>query len=365
MEVQRLRRREGPADATIRAAKFLRNLFIFLALALLFLAGLLVYLARAHKTAFHRVKASLSDDDAAPAQLGPSFVGQEGGDAVPLVVWHGMGDSCCDPQSLGKFLPWLQQQIPGRPFIHSIQLGDSEAADRMAGFYGNVNAQVAAACQQLAGVPELAGGFYALGFSQGAQFLRALAQRCPHPRMRRLVSLGGQHAGVASAPRCGTPADEDESAACGAMRGMLRRGAYWPWVRDHIVQAQYFRDPGELGVYLKNNPFLPDVNNEGEEKKAEYAERLSQLEALVLVLFAADHMVVPRESSLFGELQEDGTVVPLRETRMYREDWLGLRALDEAGRLVELTTPGDHLQFEKEWFLANVLPYLTGGGAEG
>ncbi len=28
---------------------------------------------------------------------------------------------------------------------------------------------------------------------QGGQFLRAVAQRCPDPPMRNLVSIGGQH----------------------------------------------------------------------------------------------------------------------------------------------------------------------------
>lgn len=34
--------------------------------------------------------------------------------------------------------------------------------------------------------------YNAIGFSQGAQFLRAVAQRCPQG-MKNLVSIGGQH----------------------------------------------------------------------------------------------------------------------------------------------------------------------------
>ena len=48
---------------------------------------------------------------------------------------------------------------------------------------------------------------------------------------------------------------------------------------------------------------------------------LNQLENLVLVMFANDTMVVPRESSHFGFYAEgqDQTVVPLQETRIYTE----------------------------------------------
>lgn len=37
--------------------------------------------------------------------------------------------------------------------------------------------------------------YNAIGFSQGSQFLRAVAQRCPHG-MKTLISFGGQHQGV-------------------------------------------------------------------------------------------------------------------------------------------------------------------------
>uniref|UniRef100_A0AAQ6A3N9 Uncharacterized protein n=1 Tax=Amphiprion ocellaris TaxID=80972 RepID=A0AAQ6A3N9_AMPOC len=39
-------------------------------------------------------------------------------------------------------------------------------------------------------------------------------------------------------------------------------------------------------------------------------------------------------------------------------DRLGLAAMDKAGKLVFLATEGDHLQFTREWFNANLLPYL-------
>jgi len=38
-------------------------------------------------------------------------------------------------------------------------------------------------------------GYHGLGFSQGALFLRGLAQTCAGPPMRSLVSIGGPHQG--------------------------------------------------------------------------------------------------------------------------------------------------------------------------
>lgn len=58
-------------------------------------------------------------------------------------------------------------------FVHSISLGGaSPAGDRNAGFFGHVESQVESVAYELAGVEELEGGFDAIGFSQGGQFLR-------------------------------------------------------------------------------------------------------------------------------------------------------------------------------------------------
>jgi palmitoyl-protein thioesterase len=48
-------------------------------------------------------------------------------------------------------------------------------------------------CEMIANDPALQNGFNAIGFSQGGQFLRAVAQRCPTPRMRNLITVGSQH----------------------------------------------------------------------------------------------------------------------------------------------------------------------------
>ena len=74
-------------------------------------------------------------------------------------------------------------------------------------------------------------------------------------------------------------------------------------------------------------------------------------------------MVEPRESSHF-EFYTPGqadVILPLRESPLYTEDRIGLRALDEAGKLVYLTIPCvDHTQIPTEWFIENVVvPYFN------
>lgn len=75
-------------------------------------------------------------------------------------------------------------------------------------------------------------------FSQGGQFLRAVAQRCPNPPMLNLISIGGQHQGVFGFPRC--PGDNET--ICNYIRDLLHFGAYESFVQNHLVQAEYWHD---------------------------------------------------------------------------------------------------------------------------
>lgn len=215
-----------------------------------------------------------------------------------------------------------------------------------------------------------------------------MVERCGHklPRVHSLITLGGQHQGVANTPGCTT----EHMSVCSAMQVrtvgaphacagccepvsaplelpltrmplppavcwaqlLLARGAYAPWVRENIVQAQYFKvgaahaassqlrktcccslrvapciraprqactaksrarphsccprtcaciprppllhlppapqDPYALEQYLSSNIFLPDINNEQPDKNSRYADNLAALQRFVMIRFDAD-----------------------------------------------------------------------------
>ncbi|KAL6754909.1 palmitoyl protein thioesterase [Haematococcus lacustris] len=287
-----------------------------------------------------------------------------------------MGDSCCASYSIGAIKAEIEQQLG--VYVHSIATGSTAAADVWSSYFGSVNDQVAGVCDELRSTPELAGGYNAVGFSQGGQFLRAVVQRCQHtgPTAHTLVTLGAQHQGVTNVPGCNTvPANLSgvqslgsallTRTGCETMQTVLGQGAYLPWVRDYVVQAQYFKDPFRLDTYLAYNPFLPDINNElpAPRKKVQYASNLASLARLVLFRFAQDSTVVPRDSAWFSTLR-GSELVELRGSPLYQEDWIGLRALDESGRLELVEAPGAHMQFTLQWFTEQVIqPYLTGSSA--
>jgi palmitoyl-protein thioesterase len=68
--------------------------------------------------------------------------------------------------------------------------------------------------------------------------------------------------------------------------------------------------------------------------------------------------VVPKESAHFGFFDGE-KLVPLTENKIYVEDRIGLKVLNESGRLILAHAPGFHMQFSLEWFFENVVqPYL-------
>uniref|UniRef100_H2THH1 Palmitoyl-protein thioesterase 1 n=1 Tax=Takifugu rubripes TaxID=31033 RepID=H2THH1_TAKRU len=266
------------------------------------------------------------------------------------LVW----DNCCNPLSMGAVKKMLEEDIPG---IHvlSLMVGKNMIEDTENGFFKDVNEQVSMVCSQLAQDPHLKGGYNAMGFSQGAQFLRAVAQRCPSPPMKTLISVGGQHQGVYGLPRC----PGESSTVCDLIRKALNNGAYTELIQKHLVQAQYWHDPLNDDLYKKHSLFLADINQERVVNET-YKKNLQLLEKFVMVKFLQDSMVDPVDSEWFGFLKSGQAkeTETLQESVLYKEDRLGLAAMDAAGKLVFLATQGDHLQFTREWFSQNLLPYL-------
>ncbi|OAA58681.1 palmitoyl-protein thioesterase precursor [Cordyceps fumosorosea ARSEF 2679] len=263
---------------------------------------------------------------------------------LPVVIWHGLGDTFSGEGI--QAVAALADAIHPGTFVHAVSLaGDDASADRSATFFGNVSAQVDAVCEQLASHPILstAPAVDALGFSQGGQFLRAYVERCNNPPVRSLVTFGSQHSGIAEFRECGT-----SDFLCKGAMALLRFNTWSSFVQGRLVPAQYFRDPADLDAYLEGSRFLADVNNERPRKNATYKERLAGLTKFVMFLFEDDTMVHPRESSWFGEVTPEGKSVPLRGRPIYKEDWLGLRELDEKGGLVFRSITADHMQIPEQ-----------------
>ncbi|KAG9301187.1 hypothetical protein G9A89_012570 [Geosiphon pyriformis] len=272
----------------------------------------------------------------------------------PVVMWHGMGDSCCNAESMGKIKEFIEKSLPGI-YVHSIRLGSDEKEDRKAGFFGNAKDQVEEVCKILQADEKLHRGFNALGFSQGGLFLRNYVQRCNNPPVHNLITFGSPHQGISDIPGC-----ENNDVWCQLMRSIARRGVYSNYAQTHVIQAQYYKDPERLDLYKERNVYLPDINNELDVKNSTYKKNLASLNALVLIRFTQDVTLKPKDTAWFSFYNEDGDLEPLCDTPLYKQDWIGLKILNEDARLVFKEIEGGHMQISLEYLLEEVItPYLS------
>ena len=137
------------------------------------------------------------------------------------------------------------------------------------------------------------------------------------------------------------------------------------------VIRDYWKDPFHYDDYLRTNEFLAELNNEREHNESElYRSNMLGLKELGIVWSSVDEVVQPLESARFeyynttaamerGEL----VVVPLGLSETYVKDLIGLRGLDEAGRLVLVETDCAHDAFKREECFGGVIDRFFGFSA--
>jgi len=273
--------------------------------------------------------------------------------ATPVVTWHGITDSASSCLTL---IDTIKESLPD-VYVLNVMIGDNEDEDYFNSVLMPADQQIETVCEQIRNDPKLADGYNGVAYSQGGLLLRGVAQRCPNPPMKNLITMGSPHEGVYGVPEC----LGETVPLCELVRELISLGAYVPWVQDLVTPAQYWHDPLNATAYLAGSHYLADINNYREQKNEEYKKAVENLENMVLVAWKNDTTIQPLGSSHFEFYRpgDEYEVLPLKESPMYQEDWLGLRALDESGRLHFLFTEGDHMAFDSLWFTNNVVvPFL-------
>lgn len=127
----------------------------------------------------------------------------------------------------------MKESIPD-VYTLGVMIGDDLEMDTANSILMRASDQVSYVCDVLANNPNLVGGYIALGISQGGLMMRGVAQRCPNPPMKNLITFGSPHQGVFGVPSCEASVGSYE--LCELVRRLLSEGAYIPWIQGKVFK---------------------------------------------------------------------------------------------------------------------------------
>jgi palmitoyl-protein thioesterase len=256
--------------------------------------------------------------------------------SIPTVLYPGMGDSCFNPGF--SQLTKMVEERTGQP-AYCIGPGFDPTSDMINGFAKTMLEQVKHFEVKIRKIPSLKHGFNAIGLSQGNLILRAYAQSVKDIPIVNFISIHGPHAGVSAIPKC-DPSFGLLSTLCKLLDVLIGTQVYSTDIQTSLAQANYFRDPFKLDEYSKKCLFLPEYLDLTKTT-------LTSLNRFVLIMAEKDTMIFPKESEYFGAFESNSLtrVIPGNLQPWYES--LGLKTLEETGRLITLKTSGNHLEFSR------------------
>ncbi|CAK9812741.1 Lysosomal thioesterase PPT2 homolog [Anthophora plagiata] len=197
-------------------------------------------------------------------------------------------------------------------------------------------------------------GINLIGYSQGGLLARAILQTFPDHNIQNFISL--------SSPQAGQYGTKFLHLFFPDLICETAYELFYSKVGQHTSVGNYWNDPHHQELYYKYSKFLPYVNNERSSTRMSMSKRgLTKLKRMVLVGGPDDGVITPWQSSHFGYYDANETVINMRDRSIYKDDLIGLKTLDESGRLTFITVPHvPHYEWHKNESIVDnyLLPFL-------
>ncbi|KAL7123470.1 hypothetical protein ACP275_01G106700 [Erythranthe tilingii] len=240
---------------------------------------------------------------------------------LPFILLHGINSQCSSSEITG-YVKRLSEWSNTTGFC--LEIGN-----------GIWSSWVVPLEKQVKAMKELKKGYNIVGLSQGTLIGRGIVEFCEGaPPVNNFISIGGPQAGIASVPH---------------------------HTYNQFAPSGYTKIPENMKGYLKSCKFLPKLNNERpDDRNPVYKRRFTGLKNLILIMSENETIIKPKESSWFGFYKDGNTkkILQPRQTKLYIEDWIGLKALDKAGRVKFIKVAGVHIELSDVDTKKYVVPYL-------
>ncbi|XP_069962748.1 lysosomal thioesterase PPT2 homolog isoform X2 [Bactrocera oleae] len=178
-------------------------------------------------------------------------------------------------------------------------------------------------------------GINVVGYSQGGLIARAAIQTLPFHKIYTFISL--------SAPQAGQFGANFLHLVFPDLAANTAYELFYSKIGQHISIANYWNDPLEQDLYHKFSKFLPLINNEIQTyNSSQFKNTLLRLNKMILIGGPNDGVITPWESSHFGYFNTTLNVIPLHKRPIYIEDAIGLKSLENNGKLIVVIKPFVH-----------------------
>ena len=260
----------------------------------------------------------------------------------PVAVFHGLGDNCSNP-GMKSFTEKIGKEL--NTVAHCFESG--------AGFLESFEKQCEQACSGIQNNPSFQEEFSVIGLSQGALIARYIIEMCNlKGYATRFVSVGGPQMGVSKFPHC-----PKNTPFCFLLNSITDTSVYSPEIQKSVGPAGYFRTNKKIEKYIEKSTVLAPLNNES-QKSSNKKTRFLLLEKIQLIMFSKDTMIIPKETAWFGYYDENNNTQAVYNSDLYKNDLIGLKTLNEKGKVNFDSINGDHLQFTQKDIEEKMIPYL-------
>ena len=266
-------------------------------------------------------------------------------DGTPVVVAHGMGDSC-----FNSGMKSITKAAGAKLGVYStcVPTADGWLMDTIDGFLKNMDKSVDFFAAKVKADPKLANGFNAFGLSQGNNVIRGYIIKYNDPPVKNFLSICGINAGESAVPSCNPETPVVGPTVCKGIAEVLGDLAYNKLIQSILFQANYWRDVAKTSdkTYLANSQ-LSKWNNEG-EINATYVANWAKTDNFIWVEGTEDTIVWPREGEVWAAMDPKDPwkkLLPWNETEWYTKDLFGLKTADEAGKVHFESFKGEHIRF--------------------